>query len=97
MVTVDDKLINYLEDLSNISLTDEEKSKLVKDLQTSIDFMAQLATLNTENVPERSHPLDHVNDFRDDVVIPSFSRDLILKNAKEHNNEMFIAPRTVGD
>jgi len=95
MITVDEKLIKYLEESSNLSLSDEEKSKL--DLQKSIDFISQLATLDTENVPERSHPFDHVNDFRDDVVIPSFNRELILQNAKEHNGEMFIAPRTVGD
>ena len=94
---IDDVLIDYLANSSNISLGDEEKSQLKDEMQKEIEMMSKLSTLDTENVAERSHPFDHVNAFRDDVVVPSFDRSLILQNAKEHNGEMFIAPRTVGD
>ncbi|MDR1837937.1 MAG: Asp-tRNA(Asn)/Glu-tRNA(Gln) amidotransferase subunit GatC [Treponema sp.] len=92
---IDDKLISYLEDLSCLTLSAGEKSRLVGDLKEILDYMAQLGGLDTGGVPERSHPFDNVNDFRNDETLPSFNRELILKNAPARNEQMFIAPKTV--
>ena len=92
---IDDKLITYLEDLSNLTLSTDEKSRLAKDLQQILNHMAQLSTLDTDDITERSHPFDNFNDFRDDVPGKPFDRSLILQNAPVHNDEMFIAPKTV--
>ena len=92
---VDDKLIRYLEDLSYISLTDEEKLRVAEDLGKILKAMERLNELNTDGVSERSHPFDNVNAFREDKAEASYDRTLILKNAPERNDEMFIAPKTV--
>ena len=88
-------LINYLEGLSNLTLSDEEKQRLTGELQKILSYMERLGELDTEGVPERSHPFDHVNVFRGDEVRPSFDRELILQNAPDKDAEMYIAPRTV--
>jgi len=92
---IDDKLLSYLEDLSCLTFSADEKTKLAKDLQEILDYMARLGELDTNGVVERSHPFDNVNDFRDDTVFPSFNRELILKNAPVRNDEAIIAPKTV--
>jgi len=92
---IDGSLISYLEDLSCLTLSDGEKSRLTSDLQKILDYMTRLSELNTDGVPERSHPFDNVNVFRDDEARPSLDRELILKNAPVRNDEMFVAPRTV--
>jgi aspartyl/glutamyl-tRNA(Asn/Gln) amidotransferase C subunit len=92
---IDDKLLAYLEDLSCLTLSADEKTKLTHDLQEILDYMARLGELNTDGVVERSHPFDNVNDFRDDVARPSFDRALILQNAPVRNDQMIIAPKTV--
>jgi aspartyl/glutamyl-tRNA(Asn/Gln) amidotransferase C subunit len=92
---IDANLIAYLEDLSCLTLTPEEKIQLEGDLGDILAGMAQLSALNTAGVPERSHPFDHSNAFREDVVRSSFARELILQNAAQHNGEMFAAPQTV--
>ena len=92
---IDDKLIVYLEDLSCLTLSNHEKSRLTGDLKDILGGMERLGELDTENVPERSHPFDYVNAFREDTVCDSFDRKLILKNAPEKDGEMFIAPKTV--
>jgi aspartyl-tRNA(Asn)/glutamyl-tRNA(Gln) amidotransferase subunit C len=92
---IDDKLISYLEDLSCLTLSDAEKSRLTGDLKEILSGMETLSTLNTEGVPERSHPFDNVNAFRDDEIGESFDRALILQNAPDRNDEMIIAPKTV--
>jgi aspartyl-tRNA(Asn)/glutamyl-tRNA(Gln) amidotransferase subunit C len=92
---IDDKLISYLEDLSCLTLSEAEKSRLTGDLKEILSGMERLSGLNTEGVPERSHPFDDVNAFRNDEAGESFERGLILKNAPEKNDTMFIAPKTV--
>jgi aspartyl/glutamyl-tRNA(Asn/Gln) amidotransferase C subunit len=92
---IDGGLLAYLEDLSCLTLADNEKTKLTSDLQEILDYMARLGELDTEGVAERSHPFDNVNVFRDDVVCPSYARALILQNAPARNDEMIIAPKTV--
>jgi len=92
---IDDKLLTYLEDLSCLTLTADEKTRLAGDLEKILAYMARLSELNTDGVPERSHPFDTVNVFREDEVCPSLARELILKNAAEKNDECFVAPKTV--
>ena len=92
---IDRNLIAYLEDLSNLSLSDAEKERLGGDLEKILTYMAKLDELDTSGVAERSHPFDNVNAFRADVVMPSFERELILKNAPNRNEDMFIAPNSI--
>jgi len=92
---IDDKLIDYLEELSYLMLSDGEKVRLTADLRKILNYMERLGELDTDGVPERSHPFDNVNAFRDDEIGVSFDRELILKNAPDRNGEMFIAPKTV--
>lgn len=94
-MTIDDNLITYLEDLSCLTLSDGEKHRLKGDLQEILGHMARLEEQDTTDVPERSHPFDNVNAFREDEARPSFERELILKNAPNKNDETIIAPRTV--
>ena len=92
---IDDDLITYLEDLSSLTLTDAEKRRLADDLEKILGYMARLGELDTNDVPERSHPFDNVNAFRDDVIQASFDREQILRNAPDKSNGMFAAPRTI--
>ena len=96
-ITIDDDLIAYLEDLSGLALVDDEKNRLKGDLKDILSHMTLLSELDTEGVTERSHPFDNVNALRDDLVQPSFDRELILKNAPNRSDEMIIAPKTLHD
>jgi len=92
---IDEALIAYLEDLSCLTLTGDEKNRLEGDLSEILGGMAQLSALDTQGVPERSHPFDHVNAFREDSVKPSLGRELILQNVPVSDGVMFIAPKAV--
>ncbi|MDR3207894.1 MAG: Asp-tRNA(Asn)/Glu-tRNA(Gln) amidotransferase subunit GatC [Oscillospiraceae bacterium] len=92
---IDGALIAYLEDLSRLSLSDAEKTRLAGDLTAIVGYMAKLDELDTAGVPERSHPFDHTNAFRADVVGDSFDRALILRNAPDAGDEAFRVPKTV--
>ena len=94
-VQSDDELISFLEGLSCMALPPSEKSRMAEDLRDIFSLVSKLDGLNTNGISECRAPLDTVNIFRGDVVIPSFNRELILKNAPEKTDEMIVAPRTV--
>jgi len=91
----DDELIEYLEGLSCLALPDGEKSRMLEDLQALFSLVSILEKLPAEGAGESSNPIDTINVFRDDKVLPSFKRELILKNAPYKTDEMIIAPKTV--
>jgi len=92
---IDEKLIEYLEELSYLTLSDEEKLRLTGDLRDILTGIDRLGELDTEGIIECSHPFDNVNSFRNDEVLDSFDRNLILQNAPESNDTMIVAPKTV--
>ena len=92
---IDNKLIAYLEDLSYLKLSKEEKKRLTGDLRGILRHMARLSKLDTGDIAECSHPFDNVNAFREDEARDSLDRALILFGAPEKTVEMFIAPKTV--
>ena len=92
---VDDKMIKYLEELSHIALSDDERTEMAEGVQRFMDKMAELKTLDTEGVAELVNPLQDTIAFREDKVEPSLDRTLLLQGARNKNDEMFIAPKTV--
>ena len=104
---IDAALISYLEDLSCLAFSDEERSRLIIDLQKTINSLNLLGELDTNGVHECASPWDSsmdesmdasydtANIFRADEILPSLDRKLLLKNAPVKNEEFFIAPKTV--
>ena len=92
---INDELITYLEDLSYLKLSDDEKKRMKTDLKEILKKMSVLGEIDLTNVPTRSHPYDNKNAFREDIPEKSFDRELILKNAPKKDDETFIVPITV--
>ena len=95
MIHIDDKKMRYLEESSHIALSDEERMDIISGVQKIMDKIEMLKKLDTKDVTELINPLELTNVFRDDKVEQSLDRELLLKNARTKNEEMFIAPKTV--
>ena len=87
--------IDKLATLSRLSLEDEEKSKLRADLEAIVALADQLSAIDTENVKAKEHILAIHNVFREDVVIPSPDRDLLLREAPTKADGFITVPRVV--
>ena len=92
-MTIDEKQIRYLEDLSFLTLSPEERARICADLENIISGMAQLSSLDTSDMPLQAAP--RITDLRRDEVTPSLPREEILRNAPQANGEAFVAPAAV--
>ena len=92
---VDDELIAYLENLSRLELTPEEREQAKTGLSEFIGYMARLSEVDTEGLPALSHPACARGRFREDEVEPSLPVELVLRGAPEKDGQCYQVPQTV--
>lgn len=94
-VTIKD--VEHVAKLARLEFTEEEKVKLVHQLNDVLTYMEKLNELDTTNIEPLSHVVDLNNVFREDVVKPSYPREEMLKNAPDKNEEFFKVPKVIGN
>lgn len=83
--------------LSRLALSDAELDSLTGELSKIVDFVSQLAAVDTSAVEPLAHPLDAHNVFRADVVTASLPRADVLRSAPRHDDECFLVPAVLGE
>lgn len=108
---VSEKDVSYVADLANLELSEDERSRLVRDLNSILGHVDSLNELDTANVP----PMAQVSDrygvdetktgserfayaSRDDVkegLRKSFTTDVALANAPDADGTFFKVPKVI--
>ncbi len=94
-VTIKD--VEHVARLARLEFTEEEKVKLVHQLNDILGYMEKLNKLDTSNVEPLSQVIELSNVMREDEVKPSLPRAEVLKNAPEKNEQFFKVPKVIGD
>ena len=94
-VTIKD--VEHVAALAKLSFSDEEKSKLVGEMNTILAYMEQLNTLDTSGVEPLSHVVETGSVFREDEPRPMLPREKALQNAPAKTDEFFRVPKVIGD
>lgn len=87
--------VDYVARLAYLRFTDEERARLVDQLNEILRYMEQLNSLETTDVEPTSHVLNLKNVFREDEVQPSLSREEALANAPAHDHGHFEVPKVL--
>lgn len=108
---VTEKDVAYVADLANLDLTDEERSGMLRDLNSILDYVDRLNELDTADVP----PMAQVSDrygvdeakqgserfayaSREDVLEglrKSLPHDEVLANAPDADEDFFRVPKVI--
>jgi aspartyl-tRNA(Asn)/glutamyl-tRNA(Gln) amidotransferase subunit C len=108
---VTEKDVSYVSDLANLELTEAERSRMVRDLNSILDYIDRLNQLDTSNVP----PMAQISDrfgidqakqgserfsyaTRDDVLNglrKSLPHDEALANAPDSDGTYFRVPKVI--
>lgn len=87
--------IDHVADLVKLSLTEEEKAKLAKDLNSIVSYMDTMNEIDTDEVQPLTHVLPLKNLFRQDVLKNSSDQDQILSNTPLQKDGSFQVPKAV--
>jgi aspartyl-tRNA(Asn)/glutamyl-tRNA(Gln) amidotransferase subunit C len=78
--------------LARLRVSPDELQMFTGQLNSIMDYVAQLQELDTTDVEPLSHGIEVRNVFRDDVRGDSLPREAALCNAPKHNEESFLVP-----
>ena len=93
---VTEKDIDHLADLSNFSLSSEEKASLQSDLDNIIDYISQLDELDTENIDPTYQVFEMENVWREDeIMTQEADRDALLALAPEAEAHQIKVPKVL--
>ena len=87
--------VEHVANLARLTLSEEEKEELTKDMINIIEFADKLGSLDTEGIDPTAHVMKLENVFREDVVKDEYTRDELLQNAPEKENGCFHVPKIV--
>ena len=101
--------VRRVAELANLELTGEEEARMRRDLNAILDYVAQLAELDTAEV----EPMAQVSEvlaradggaeerqlqesrLREDVVRPSLDRQVVMAAAPETDGVFFKVPKVI--
>jgi aspartyl-tRNA(Asn)/glutamyl-tRNA(Gln) amidotransferase subunit C len=88
--------VEYVARLARLKLSEEEKVKFQKELESIINYFDQLKTVNTEDVPPTSQVIPLENVLREDQIKKSLSTKEALANAPDRKDDYFKVPQVIG-
>jgi aspartyl-tRNA(Asn)/glutamyl-tRNA(Gln) amidotransferase subunit C len=83
--------------LARLQLTPEEVAAMTAELARVVEYVDQLAQVDTTGVEPMAHAIEVSNVVRDDMVTPSLERGDALLNAPNKNEIGFLVPPVLGD
>lgn len=87
--------VEHVAHLARLSLTDEEKISMTKDMEMILEFADQINDYEVEDVNATSHVIPINNVFREDIVRESMDRDELLANAPSTENGCYRVPKVI--
>jgi aspartyl-tRNA(Asn)/glutamyl-tRNA(Gln) amidotransferase subunit C len=103
---VTEKDVAYVADLANLELTDQERQRMLKDLNSILNYIERLNQLDTSDVSpmaQISAGLGKTESadgkiaaaFRDDIPVPCLPHKDALQNAPVTDGEFFKVPKVI--
>lgn len=104
-MSVSEQDVERVAELANLELTSSEKAGMLRDLNSVLDYFAQLNELDTTSVP----PMLQVDDqltpgkqsgadaqhLRSDELAPSLNREEVLACAPDTDGIFFKVPKVI--
>ena len=94
-MSVTNEQVRHIAKLARIAMSDDEIERLAPELNNILDWVEQLAEVNTEGVEPLTAVIDLKLRLRDDVVNDGNVRDDILKNAPDAQHGFFAVPKVI--
>ena len=85
--------VHHVAKLARLELTDRETAFFQKDLNSILNYVETLKSLNTDNVPPMSHVLELNNVWREDRPEVHKETEPLLENAPMREENYYKVPK----
>jgi len=94
-MSVDVKTVQHVAHLARLTLNEQEAVAMTAELNAVLDWGAQLAEVNTDNVEPMVSPVHGDLPMRPDIVNDGNCRAAVLANAPMTEEGFFLVPKMV--
>jgi aspartyl-tRNA(Asn)/glutamyl-tRNA(Gln) amidotransferase subunit C len=99
-MSVSEQDVERVAELANLELTSGEKASMLRDLNSVLDYFAQLNELDTTSVPPMAQVTDQLETsaaqhLRQDELAPSLGRERVLACAPDTDGVFFKVPKVI--
>ncbi|MEM7764875.1 MAG: Asp-tRNA(Asn)/Glu-tRNA(Gln) amidotransferase subunit GatC [Pseudomonadota bacterium] len=92
-VTSDD--IDKLAVLSRLRFEQDEHADFTAKLGSIVEFVAQLQSIDTDDVSPMAHPLDQAQRLRVDVADANIDRERLQATTNHAEEGLYLVPRVI--
>ena len=93
---IDNNMMNRIENLSKLSLSEEERIKAMNEMDKILEYVSKLNEVDTDGVEPLVNVLSISNVLREDeVVTEEKSVEKTIANGPVTKDNMFVVPKTV--
>jgi len=92
---VSEQDVAHVAELAHLELTGEERARLLRDLNSILDYIARLNQLDTSAVAPLAQVGGRGGTLRDDQTQASLEREAALANAPESDGTFFEVPKVI--
>lgn len=87
--------VDYLSRLARIELTENEKESIKSRLESIIQYINKLDSVDLSHVEPTAHAIPSFNVWDNDETIEPFSPEKALMNAPQKKHNQIVVPKTV--
>lgn len=87
--------VEHVAGLARLTLTPDQVEKYADHLSQILVYMEKLSEVDTEGLEPTYHAVGTTNVFREDKVITGFSREQVLANAPQADDETVLVPKVI--
>lgn len=93
---IDNNMMNRIENLSKLSLSDDECVKAMSEMDKILEYVSKLNEVDTEGIEPLVNVLPISNVLREDeVVVNEDAVERTIANGLMIKDNMFVVPKTV--
>jgi len=92
---ISEKDVIKLAGLANIDIDEKESAEFASKVDSILEYMNKLSSINTEDVQPLSHVHGIINVFREDTVQISIKSEDALKNAPDTSGRFIKVPLVI--
>ena len=94
-MSVNEEQVRHVARLARLALSDAEIATMVPELNNILNWVEQLAEVDTDGVEPLTAVIENHLRLRDDVVNDGDVRDAVLKNAPDAQHGFFAVPKVI--
>ncbi len=94
-MNIDKQTVEKVAHLARLELAEDEKKKLIHDMNKILGFMDKLGEINTDGIEPLVYMTNEINVLRQDVIRQEVTHEQALLNAPRHDQDYFLVAKVI--